>query len=116
MDIKQICLDYYNAVDSRDLKTLFSIFDDSIVYKRPGYGEIKGINDFKKFYEEHRIIKSGHHTIKRIIISGSCAVVEGSFSGTLKDGRSVSTEFIDVMDFANDKIVKRHTYFDGENI
>ncbi len=116
MDIKKICLDYYKAVDAKDLKTLFSIFDENIVYKRPGYETINGMDEFKKFYEEHRIIQSGQHKINRIIIDGNSAVVQGSFSGTLKDGRSIKTEFVDVMDFLNDKIIKRHTYFDGENV
>ena len=43
-------------------------------------------------------------------------VAEGEFNGILKDGSKSHTTFVDVYTFSNGKAVKRHTYFDGQNV
>src|SRR5262245_15504919 len=55
---------YYHAIDNKDLATVYSLFSPQIVYQR-GTGEpMKGIRQFRRFYEapEGRIIASGNHT------------------------------------------------------
>ncbi|MEM0140077.1 MAG: nuclear transport factor 2 family protein [Ferroplasma sp.] len=116
VDIEKLVKSYYTAVDSNDLKTLFSVFDDNIVYERPGYKPLVGMDNFKKFYEENRIIKEGHHTITNIIVHEPFVIVEGEFSGILKDNSKSATKFVDVYTFKNGKAIKRHTYFDGQNV
>ncbi len=115
-ELEKIVRKYYDAVDSNDLETLFSVFADNIVYERPGYGPISGMEKFRDFYEANRIIKKGKHTLSNIIVHEPYVVVEGEFHGTLKDGRESYTKFVDVYTFSGKKAVKRHTYFDGQNV
>jgi ketosteroid isomerase-like protein len=114
--LEELVKKYYAAVDAGDLETLFSVFGDNIVYKRPGYEAIDGMEKFKEFYRNNRIIKEGHHTISNIIVKDPYVVVEGEFNGVLKDGRKSYTTFVDVYTFSNGKAIKRHTYFDGQNV
>jgi hypothetical protein len=115
-ELEKIVRKYYDAVDSNDLETLFSVFSENIVYERPGYEAISGMEKFKDFYRKNRIIKEGHHTLSNIIVHKPYVIVEGEFKGILKDGRESYTKFVDVYTFSNNKAVKRHTYFDGQNV
>ncbi|SMC02132.1 hypothetical protein SAMN00768000_0350 [Sulfobacillus thermosulfidooxidans DSM 9293] len=104
---------YYHSVDQNDLPTLFSLFDDQIIYKRPGYPVLAGKEQFMEFYKGTRIIESGAHTLTHILVDGDHVCVQGSFQGVLKDGRVIETEFADIFVIHDGKIVERHTYFDG---
>lgn len=115
-ELEKLVRKYYKAVDDSDLETLFSVFADDIVYERPGYSPIIGMKDFKNFYETNRIIKEGKHTLLNIIVHEPYVIVEGEFKGTLKNGRESYTKFVDVYTFSGNKAVKRHTYFDGQNV
>ncbi len=74
------------------------------------------MENFKKFYEDTRIISEGHHTINNIIVSEPYVIVEGEFHGKLKDGSDSYTKFADIYTFRNGKAIRRHTYFDGQNV
>jgi ketosteroid isomerase-like protein len=115
-ELERIVKKYYAAVDTGDLDTLFSIFSDDIVYKRPGYKPIEGMKNFQAFYRENRVIKEGHHTLLNITVKDPYVVVEGEFNGVLKDGARTYTQFVDVYTFSNGKATRRHTYFDGQNV
>ncbi len=115
-DLEEVVKKYYRAVDSNDLETLFSLFDDNIIYERPGYKPLVGMDSFRKFYRENRIIKEGHHTLKNIIVKDNFVVVEGEFNGILKDNSKTYTKFADIYTFKDGKAIKRHTYFDGNNV
>jgi ketosteroid isomerase-like protein len=115
-ELEMLVRKYYDAVDSNDLETLFSVFAENIVYERPGYSPIRGMDEFKDFYRNNRIIKKGKHTLHNIIVREPYVVVEGEFRGTLKDGKESYTKFVDVYTFSGKKAIKRHTYFDGQNV
>ncbi len=115
-ELEKLVRKYYDAVDANDLETLFSVFSEDIVYERPGYSPITGMKDFKDFYRNNRIIKKGKHTLSNIIVHEPYVIVEGEFRGTLKDGRESYTKFVDVYTFSGKKAIKRHTYFDGQNV
>jgi len=115
-ELEKLVKKYYVAVDENDLETLFSVFADNIVYKRPKYEPIQGMKKFKEFYQKNRIIKEGHHTLSNIIVKNPYVVVEGEFNGVLKDGSISHTTFVDVYTFFDGKAIKRHTYFDGESV
>ncbi len=115
-DLEDIVKKYYRAVDENNLDILFSLFSNDIIYERPGYEPLKGMEEFQNFYRSSRIIKSGHHTIFNIIVKEPYVVVEGEFNGVLKNGNRSYTKFVDVYKFHNEKICFRHTYFDGANV
>lgn len=104
---------YYELVDAQELEQMFALFDDEIVYRRPGYAPLEGIGQFRAFYEGDRIIVKGAHTVTSLVDAGEQVAVEGDFSGTLRDGRTVSLRFADFFGFAGTRIVRRDTYFDA---
>lgn len=110
---------YYQLVDAQDL-ALLETFHHDATYKRPGYPEFHGQDQLREFYSGERIIDSGSHSISRLFIQGSHAAVEGRFTGTLTDGRSVELAFSDFFDLQERggevRIAARRTYFDDQQV
>lgn len=104
---------YYRLVDAVELDQMFALFDEDIVYRRPGYEPLRGMAQFKAFYEGDRIIADGAHTVTSLIDRDGGVAVEGDFRGTLRDGRSVSLRFADFFEFRGSLIIRRDTYFDA---
>jgi ketosteroid isomerase-like protein len=110
--LKEIVLNYYQLVDAQKLDELFSLFSDNVVYERSGNQPITGIDEFKRFYRDSRMIRQGEHRIIETTVSGDEVIVRGRFSGVLKDGRKVEFGFSDFFFFSDTKIFKRCTYTD----
>ena len=110
---------YYQLVDAQDL-ALLETFHQDATYKRPGYPEFRGQDQLREFYSGERIIDSGSHTISRLFVQDSYVAVEGRFSGTLKDGRTVELAFSDFFDLQDRggevRIAARRTYFDDQQV
>ena len=104
---------YYDLVDAGSLQQMYALFDDDIVYRRPGYEPLAGIAAFRSFYEGQRIIREGAHTLTSLVDHGGHVAVEGDFHGTLHDGREVSVRFADFFTFDGPRIIRRDTYFDA---
>ncbi|WP_150462303.1 nuclear transport factor 2 family protein [Nesterenkonia ebinurensis] len=117
--IEAVVRRYYQLVDAQDL-ALLETFHDDATYKRPGYAEFRGHDELREFYSGERIIDAGAHTIGQLFIHGPHAAVEGSFTGTLKDGRSVElafSDFFDLQERAGEvRIAARRTYFDDQQV
>lgn len=103
---------YYEAVDAKDLDSLFSLFHEKIVYVR-GQQHIEGMEAFKGFYNETRPISDGKHVIDQTYIEPPESCVRGHFVGVLKDGTKVKIDFADFFLFEDEQIIWRKTYFRG---
>lgn len=118
-DVEALLRRYYELVDAGDLE-LLSTFHDDATYKRPGYPEFRGRQALQAFYSGERIIESGTHALHQIFIHGDQAAVEGTFTGTLKDGSSVQLPFSDFFDLQQRgedlRIAARRTYFDDQQV
>ncbi len=86
---------YYTLVDVGNIAGLVQLIDVEAVYRRPGYEPLVGRQALERFYREERIIESGSHALATTVIEGCRAAVQGSFVGTLRDGRRVSLRFAD---------------------
>ena len=106
---------YFQAVDARDLDTLFGLFHEDIVYIR-GSQKIEGMDAFKDFYHSSRPIASGQHLLDQIHITPPESAVRGRFVGALKDGTEVNIDFADFMRYQSGKIIWRKTYFLGREV
>ena len=106
---------YYASVDDQQLEILFSLFHQDIVYTR-GSQTIEGMDAFKRFYQEGRVIHKGRHTLHHILVDYPGAAIQGHFSGILKDGEAVEIEFADFFRFEKGKIIWRETYFQGREV
>jgi ketosteroid isomerase-like protein len=101
----------FRAVDSSDWDGLARIFHGEIVYERPGYGPIVGVDRLLQFYQQERVIASGQHHIEQVVVDGSYGACWGRFKGVKKDGSGVDELFADVYTFDDGKIRVRRSHF-----
>lgn len=104
---------YYDLVDAGRLEEMYALFDDDIVYRRPGYEPLTGMAAFRAFYEGERVIRHGAHTLSSLVDRDGHVAVAGDFQGALHDGREVSVRFADFFTFSGERIIRRDTYFDA---
>lgn len=122
--IEQTLLHYYDAIDAKDLETVFSLFsNDSLGDPKPKYERgteepiIEGIQELQDFYKYRRKIKDGEHDLQALRVSGNNAHVEGAFTGKLKSQEAANKVlFVDDFTFIDGKIVHRVTTFPGQEI
>jgi ketosteroid isomerase-like protein len=107
--MKDIVLQYYDAVDSGELDTLYALFSDDIEYQRCEEN-ILGIEALKEFYSVNRTIH-GKHTVYSILFEKDTVATRGVFKG--KNGRDedIILNFADFFVFnQGGQIAKRFTY------
>ncbi len=101
----------FHTVDSCSWDALSDLFHPDVVYERPGYKPIIGVDQLLLFYREERVIESGDHHIEHIVIDGMFGACWGRFVGVKKDGSSIDETFADVYGFEDGKIKTRRTHF-----
>jgi steroid delta-isomerase len=102
---------YYERVDADDITGILQLFAPDAIYRRPGYPPIHGHAELDDFYRNQRVIKSGQHTVTRLIRNGDDIAVEGTFHGVLNDGSTKQLDFADFYRVGNGVFVERTTYF-----
>lgn len=113
MDLSEVTLRYYRAVDAGDVDGVVNWFADDAVYHRPGYEPIRGRAAIADFYGGTRVIASGSHRIDQLIVQDRSVAVRGFFTGRLKDGSDVTIGFSDFVDYdAAGRAALRRSYFD----
>ena len=101
----------FNAVDTSDWASMLTVFCDDVVYERPGYPPITGIEQLLHFYKHVRIIAAGEHKLDHIVIDGDHGSCWGRFIGYGKDHAAIDELFSDVYTFEKGKIKQRRSYF-----
>ncbi len=102
----------FHTIDARDWESLPRFFSDHIVYERPGYEPIRGIEALTEFYRDIRILKAGKHHLEQIVINDDAGACWGRFIGIKRDGSQADERFADVYLFDEDKkILGRKSYF-----
>lgn len=104
-------LDLFRKIDSRDWDALPTSFCDEVVYERPGYEPLVGVERVMKFYREERVIASGEHRLERVVIDGASGACWGRFVGRHRDGSAIDERFADVYILENGRIRVRRSYF-----
>jgi limonene-1,2-epoxide hydrolase len=97
--------------DGSDWDRLSEVFLPSVVYQRPGYPAMHGIDELRTFYAYTRQVAAGRHHIYRILSEGAMSCCWGMFSGTTKAEEKVAVYFTDWYRFAKGKIGYRRTFF-----
>lgn len=112
-DLESRTRHYYTTVDAGDVAGVVEWFAAGATYYRPGYEPLVGRHAIADFYADERVIESGHHTLDRILVSGSSVAVRGHFDGVLKNGTDVGLGFADFIRYDEDgHAVERHSYFE----
>jgi hypothetical protein len=101
----------FESVDSRDWDRLSDAFCDDVVYERPGYGPLVGLERVVRFYREERVIASGRHELEHVVADDQSGACWGWFVGIHKNGSDLAERFADVYTFESGKIKTRKSYF-----
>lgn len=101
----------FSAIDQGKFETLSDFFAPRIVYERPGYQALRGLEAVLHFYRHVRIVKSGRHKLARVVVGPDAAACWGRFTGTSRDGQVLDERFADVYELTEGLIVHRTTYF-----
>lgn len=101
----------FRTIDSRDWSSLRGFLHPDVVYARPGYPPFEGIERVLAFYESERVIASGTHSLRSVVMSGNHGACCGRFVGTHRDGTAIDEEFADMYEFDGPLIVHRQSYF-----
>ena len=101
----------FRTIDDKEWKNLNIIFHQDIIYERPGYQPLIGINCVKNFYENERLVLLGQHQIEQMIVVGNQGACWGQIIGTKKDGSIIDELFADVYHFRDHLIIARRSYF-----
>jgi ketosteroid isomerase-like protein len=115
-DMEGLVRRYYELVDGRAFDRMLDLFDEEIVYTRPGYEALVGKAALAEFYTTVRVIESGRHEITSVLVVGDRVAVQGRFEGTLKTGQRTAHGFADFFLIGSGRFVERTTYFDAPAI
>lgn len=103
---------YYDMVDIGDLEGVLQLFCEGAVYRRPGYSPLVGRGELRAFYSSERMIDHGKHELADVVSEAGRVAVRGTFSGTLKDRRTVDVEFADFFVIEpSGRFSRRDTFF-----
>lgn len=106
-------LEYFRLVDAGDLPGVLALFDEQIVYRRPGVPPLEGKAAVTDFFQTKRGIARSVHTVDVVAVDGDRVVVEGRLQAELDDGRALDVRFADILWFAGDLVRRRHGYVDA---
>ncbi len=114
---------YYLTVDSKDIdfyRNLYALYWENIEYNRCNL-DIKGKEDFIKFFEDRFNNLDIRHKIEAIIPLDNKVYVKWSFSWkNIRLNKNISWDFVDIHTFSNEKnpkdrkIIERRTYLSNE--
>lgn len=111
MTNEQLIQSMFEAIDGRRWGLLSDIFGPEILYERPGYEPLAGIERVLKFYTEERIIASGQHMLEQLVINGPHAACWGTFAGAHHNGQELRERFADTYLIEGGRVLVRTTYF-----
>lgn len=103
--------DMFSAIDSRRWNDLPLFFHRDVVYERPGYPPIEGLDDLLNFYARVRIIAEGRHMLDAALQDADRAICWGHFKGRSRDGDELAERFADAYELTDGLIRKRTTFF-----
>jgi ketosteroid isomerase-like protein len=101
----------FRSIDSASWEDFARFFHRNVVYERPGYPPIEGIDALLHFYSNTRIVAEGKHSLDGGLRGGGKAICWGQFSGRSKTGDALNERFADAYELEDGVIKKRITYF-----
>jgi steroid delta-isomerase len=103
---------FYQLVDAGDIDSMIHLFEQDVVYRRPGYQPMKGRQQLEDFYRDQRVIGTGVHTVSDVVVEQSRIAVVGEFVGVLKDNTKVTLKFADFFAASEDGLFcERQSFF-----
>src|SRR5436190_6418571 len=103
--------DLYQCVDAQGWDDLGEFFAEDVVYQRPGYAPLIGLDAVLDFYRRVRVVASGRHHLEQILVDGEQVACWGRFEGRHRNHSPIDERFADVYTLDGKKITSRQTYF-----
>ena len=92
-DLRTAVLGYYEAMDRDDIDAVLEFFSGDVLYRRPGYDRISGMEALRQYYASDRKIATGRHVLTSVLVDGQRVAAHGIFDGDLRDGQPTSVGF-----------------------
>ena len=115
MDREATVRRYYELVDEGAYDDLVALFAEDVRYERPGRAAIEGREALREFYEEGRPLEDGSHELESVVTDGDTVAARGRFRGQ-QDGASVAFAWADFHEFDGDRIARRYTFTDRDEV
>jgi len=105
---------FFRLFDEEDVVSLLELFVDDCSFSMILYDrDIQGKEELRAFFENHISNWSEHREwATSIVVGGSAAASELHFEGTLKNGRKVVMDNLNVWDFEGKRIRRIRVYAD----
>lgn len=103
--------DMFRIIDGREFDRLGEVCHEDVVYERPGYEPIVGLEALLHFYREVRIIASGRHHLEAVVLDDEHGACWGRFEGLHRNGTDLGVEFADTYVLDGGKVRRRKTFF-----
>lgn len=111
-DLRAAVQGYYDALDADDIEAVLATFSGDVLYRRPGYEDIVGLQQLRNYYSSERKIAPGRHVLRRILVDDLDAAAQGTYEGQLKDGGRTTVGFAAIFTFDHGgRITEHQTYF-----
>lgn len=101
----------FEAVDKKEWSILEDIFHTNIIYERPGYATLRGLDDVMHFYREVRNVSQGRHQVTDVITANDKVVCQGHFACRTLLNEKIKTDFCDVYTMKDGRVRFRKTFF-----
>lgn len=102
---------YYDALDSDDIESVLDAFSGDVLYRRPGYETISGMDQLRAYYSADRKLTAGRHVLRAMIAEENSVAAHGVYDGALKEGGSTSMGFAAIFVFDNNGRIAEHTTY-----
>jgi ketosteroid isomerase-like protein len=101
----------FAAIDAGEFERLREYFSADVVYERPGYEPLRGIDALEYFYRHERIIARGAHDLQGVLAGPRAAACWGRFRGLSRRGDALDERFADVYELRDGRVARRTTHF-----
>lgn len=111
-DLRRAVQRYYEALDADDLEAVLEVFSGDVLYRRPGYDPIVGVDQLRGYYTSDRKLALGRHLVRDVLVDGQRAAAHGMYEGRLKGGDRTAVGFAAFFVFdGNGRVAEHTTYF-----
>jgi uncharacterized protein len=101
----------FATIDAQDWAALPTFFHPDMVYERPGFSVLRGLDEVLHFYHVERGIRASAHRIDGMAVQDGAGAAWGEVHCVLADGRETDVGFADTYRFADKLIIHRRTHF-----
>lgn len=110
-ELRQAVLAYYDALDRDDLDAVLGCFSGDVLYRRPGYRTMTGIEQLRAYYETDRKLAAGRHLVRDVLVEDSQVAAQGMYEGQLRDGDRMAMGFAAFFVFDGMGRISEHTTY-----